>query len=32
VRVATSRPLVVDGAIRHLLDLRLVLEEVPEAV
>ena len=32
VRVLTSRPVVLDGSIRHLLALRLVLEGVPDAV
>src|SRR5262245_29609617 len=32
VRLSTSRPVVIDGAVRHELQLKLVVEHVPEAV
>jgi len=32
VRVSSSRPVVVEGAVRHLLQLKLVVERVPDAV
>jgi hypothetical protein len=32
VRVSTSHPVVIDGAIRHVLQLKLVLDDVPDAL
>ena len=32
VRVSTSRPVVIDGSIRHVLQLKLVLNGVPDAL
>jgi len=32
VRLSTSRPVIIDGAVRHELQLKLVVERVPEAV
>jgi hypothetical protein len=32
VRVSTSRPVVVEGAVRHVLQLRLVVERVPDVM
>jgi hypothetical protein len=32
VRLSTSRPVVMDGAVRHVLRLKLVVEQVPDAV
>ena len=31
VRVSSSRPVVIDGSIRHVLQLKLVLDGVPDA-
>jgi hypothetical protein len=31
VRVSNSRPVVIDGSIRHMLQLKLVVEGVPDA-
>jgi hypothetical protein len=32
VRLATSRPVVMDGAVRHVLQLKLVVEQVSDVV
>ncbi len=32
VRVSTSRPVVIDGSIRHVLELKLVVNGVPDAL
>jgi hypothetical protein len=32
VRLSTSRPVVIDGAVRHVLQLKLVVEQVPDVV
>jgi hypothetical protein len=32
VRLSTSRPVVMDGAVRHVLQLKLVVEQVPDVV
>ena len=32
VRLSTSRPVVIDGAIRHVLQLTIVAEQVPDVV
>jgi hypothetical protein len=31
VRISSSRPVVMDGAVRHVLQLRLVVERAPDA-
>jgi hypothetical protein len=30
VRLSSSRPIVIDGAVRHVLQLKLVVERVPD--
>lgn len=32
VRVSSSRPVVMEGAVRNVLELKLVVEQVPDAV